>query len=97
VADMLTDDFVLISLYVDDKTPLAEPLEVTTSQDETKILRTVGAKWSWLQSQKFGANAQPFYVMLDNNGKPLSASRAYDEDVNGYINFLKQGLLKYQQ
>ncbi|WP_036913380.1 protein-disulfide reductase DsbD [Prevotella sp. FD3004] len=97
VADMLTDDFVLISLYVDDKTPLAEPLEVTTSQEETKILRTVGAKWSWLQSQKFGANAQPFYVMLDNNGKPLSASRAYDEDVNGYINFLKQGLLKYQQ
>lgn len=97
VADMLTDDFVLISLYVDDKTPLAEPLEVITSQDETKILRTVGAKWSWLQSQKFGANAQPFYVMLDNNGKPLSASRAYDEDVNGYINFLKQGLLKYQQ
>lgn len=97
VADMLTDDFVLISLYVDDKTPLTKPLEVTTSQDETKILRTVGAKWSWLQSQKFGANAQPFYVMLDNNGKPLSASRAYDEDVNGYINFLKQGLLKYQQ
>ena len=97
VADMLTDDFVLISLYVDDKTPLAKPLEVTTSQDESKILRTVGAKWSWLQSQKFGANAQPFYVMLDNNGKPLSASRAYDEDVNGYINFLKQGLLKYQQ
>jgi thiol:disulfide interchange protein DsbD len=97
VADMLTDDFVLISLYVDDKTPLAEPMEVSTGQDETKILRTVGAKWSWLQSQKFGANAQPFYVMLDNNGKPLSASRAYDEDVNGYINFLKQGLLKYQQ
>ena len=97
VADMLTDDFVLISLYVDDKTPLAEPMEVSTGQNETKILRTVGAKWSWLQSQKFGANAQPFYVMLDNNGKPLSASRAYDEDVNGYINFLKQGLLKYQQ
>ena len=97
VANMLTDDFVLISLYVDDKTPLAEPMEVSTGQDETKILRTVGAKWSWLQSQKFGANAQPFYVMLDNNGKPLSASRAYDEDVNGYINFLKQGLLKYQQ
>lgn len=96
VADMLTDDFVLISLYVDDKTPLQEPIEVTDASGNTKTLRTVGAKWSWLQSSKFGANAQPFYVVLDNNGKPLTNSRAYDEDIAEYIKFLKKGLEKYK-
>ena len=89
VADKLTKDFVLISLYVDDKTPLQEPMEVTDAQGNTKKLRTVGAKWSYLQSTKFGANAQPFYVILDSNGKPLSGSRAYDEDVEEYLKWLK--------
>ena len=98
VADMLTKDFVLISLYVDDKTPLAEPFEVTDKQGDTKALRTVGAKWSYLQSHKFGANAQPFYVMVDPaTGKPLAGSRAYDEDINGYISFLKKGLAEYNR
>ena len=96
VADMLTDDFVLISLYVDDKTPLPEPYEVKDAEGNAKTLRTVGAKWSWLQSSKFGANAQPFYVVLDNEGHPLTASRAYDESISGYISFLKTGLDKYQ-
>ena len=95
VADMLSDDFVLISLYVDDKTPLKEPFEVTDANGNTKTLRTVGAKWSYLQSSKFGANAQPFYVVLDNNGKPLTSSRAYDEDIAEYIKFLKKGLDNY--
>ena len=95
VADMLTNDFVLISLYVDDKTPLSEPYEVTDANGNTKTLRTIGAKWSWLQSSKFGANAQPFYVVLDNDGHPLTGSRAYDEDISGYIDFLKKGLDKY--
>ena len=94
VADMLTNDFVLISLYVDDKTPLKEPYEVKDAEGNTKTLRTVGAKWSYLQSSKFGANAQPFYVMLDSDGKPLAGSRAYNEDVAEYINFLKKGLKK---
>lgn len=92
VADMLTNDYVLISLYVDDKTPLEKPFEVKDAEGNTKTLRTVGAKWSYLQSSKFGANAQPFYVILDANGKPLSGSRAYDEDVSEYIHFLKQGI-----
>jgi len=96
VADMITNDFVLISLYVDDKTPLAEPFEVTDQQGETKTLRTVGAKWSYLQSHKFGANAQPFYVILDNEGKPLCGSRAYKEDIPEYIQFLKEGLNRYE-
>ena len=96
VADLITNDFVLISLYVDDKTPLAEPFEVTDQQGETKTLRTVGAKWSYLQSHKFGANAQPFYVILDNEGKPLCGSRAYKEDIPEYIQFLKEGLNRYE-
>ena len=97
VADMLMKDFVLISVSVDDKTPLQEPFIVTDAQGNSKTLRTVGAKWSYLQSHKFGANAQPFYVMLDNDGKPLAASRAYNEDIAGYIQFLKQGLERYKR
>ena len=98
VADKLTKDFVLISLYVDDKTPLAEPFEVKDEEGNTKILRTVGAKWSYLQSHKFGANAQPFYVMVDPaTGKPLTGSRAYDENIQAYIDFLNKGLEKYKK
>ena len=92
VADKLKDDFVLISLYVDDKTPLTEPFVVTDEQGNTKTLRTVGAKWSYLQSHKFGANAQPFYVVVDPaTGKPLTGSRGYDEDVDGFLRFLAKG------
>ena len=95
VADRLRNDFVLISLFVDDKTPLAEPIEVTDANGQQKTLRTVGAKWSYLQSHKFGANAQPFYVMLDPvTGKPLAGSRAYDEDISEYLRFLEKGLQK---
>ena len=95
VADKLTNDYVLISLYVDDKTPLAQPYEVTDTQGEKKMLRTVGAKWSYLQSHKFGANAQPFYVIVDpTTGKPLTGSRAYDEDIDEYLKFLDKGLKK---
>ena len=98
VADRLTKDYVLISLYVDDKTSLAEPMEVTDAQGNTKALRTVGAKWSYLQSMKFGANAQPFYVIIDPvTGRPLTGSRAYDEDIQKYIGFLKEGLDKYRK
>ena len=97
VADKLMNDYVLISLYVDDKTPLPAPVEVTDRQGNKKTLRTVGAKWSWLQSQRFGANAQPFYVLLDNNGRPLTESRAYDEDIQGYLDFLDQGLRRYKR
>ena len=90
VADKLKNQFVLISLFVDDKTPLPEPFEVTDAQGNTKTLRTVGAKWSYLQSHKFGANAQPFYVILDPaTGKPLSGSYAYDEDIQKFLNFME--------
>ena len=93
VADKLKNDYVLISLYVDDKTPLAEPFKVTDENGNTKTLRTVGAKWSYLQSHKFGANAQPFYVALDPvTAKPLTGSRGFNEDISAYLDFLNQGL-----
>ena len=96
VADLLCKDYVLISLYVDDKTPLAEPYEIRDAQGNIKTLHTVGAKWSYLQSTKFGANAQPFYVIVDPaTGKPLTGSRAYDEDVPAYVDFLKKGIDVY--
>ena len=98
VADKLKNDFVLISLFVDDKTPLAEPFEVKDDEGNTKTLHTVGAKWSYLQSHKFGANAQPFYVILDPaTGKPLTGSRAYDEDIDGYLEYLNKGLNRFDQ
>lgn len=97
VADKLMNDYVLISLYVDDKTPLPEPLEVTDANGNKKTLRTVGAKWSWLQSQRFGANAQPYYVPIDNDGRPLTSSRSYNEDIQGYLDFLNLGLQRYKR
>jgi len=97
VADRLTKDYILISLFVDDKTPLAEPYEVTDEQGNKKQLRTVGAKWSYLQSHKFGANAQPFYVLLDNEGHPLCGSRAYNEDVPAFLDFLNTGIQRYRK
>ncbi len=98
VADLLTRDYVLISLYVDDKAPLPEPVEVTDNDGNKRTLRTVGAKWSWLQSHKFGANAQPFYVILNpTTARPLAGSRAYDEDIPAFISYLKQGLNAYNE
>ena len=92
VADILKKDYVLISLFVDDKTPLAEPFEVTDDDGNTKTLRTVGAKWSYLQSHKFGANAQPFYVAVDADGNPLTGSYGYKEDVPAFLEFLQSPL-----
>ena len=92
VADKLKKDFVLISLFVDDKTPLAQPFDVTDDQGNTKTLRTVGAKWSYLQSHKFGANAQPFYVIVDADGNPLSGSFSYKEDVPAFLDFMANAL-----
>lgn len=96
VAEIMSDDYVLIQLFVDDKTPLPEPIMVNVNGQEQK-LRTIGDKWSYLQSSKFGANAQPFYVLLDHQGKPLSQSYAFDDNVDHYLNFLKNGLAQYKK
>lgn len=96
VRDLLTKDYVLISLYVDEKAPLPAPMEVEEN-GQTTTLRTIGDKWSYLQRSKFGANAQPFYVLLDNNGRPLNTSYSYDEDVDKFVKFLKTGLDNYRK
>ena len=95
VADKLTKDYVLISLYVDDKTPLPAPMEVEFN-GEKRTLRTIGDKWSYLQASKFGANAQPFYVPVDNEGNPLNAAFSFKESVNDYLDFLNKGLERYK-
>ena len=97
VADKLTKDYVLISLYVDDKTKLPKPIEVKDDNGQTRTLRTIGDKWSYLQAHKFGANAQPFYVTVDNEGNPLSGSFTYKEDIPGYLEFLNKGLEAYRK
>ena len=96
VKKLITEDYVLITLYVDDKTPLPEPIKVNENGKQ-RTLRTLGDKWSYLQSSKFGANAQPFYVLIDNEGKPLNKSYSYDEDIDKYVNFLETGLKNYKK
>ncbi len=96
VQDLLNKEYVLISLYVDDKTPLAEPITVTENGQQ-RILRTVGDKWSYLQRTKVGANTQPCYVLLTADGKPLEGLRSYDEDIEKYVKFLRSGLENYRK
>ena len=86
----------MITLYVDNKTNLSEPIEVVEN-GKTRKLRTVGDKWSYLQRVKFGSNSQPFYVLIDNDGNPLNSSYAYNEDVDAYVNFLQVGLKNYKK
>ena len=96
VSDIINNDYVLITLYVDNKTPLTEPVKVVENGRE-RTLRTVGDKWSYLQRVKFGANAQPFYVLINNEGRPLNKSYSYDEDIPKYIEFLQTGLENYKK
>lgn len=96
VSDIINNDYVLITLYVDNKTPLPSPVKIVENGTE-RTLRTVGDKWSYLQRVKFGANAQPFYVLIDNEGKPLNKSYSYDEDIPKYIEFLQTGLENYKK
>ena len=96
VSDIMKNDYVLITLYVDNKTPLPEHIKVMENGKE-RTLRTLGDKWSYLQRVKFGANAQPFYVLIDNEGNPLNKSYSYDEDIDKYVDFLETGLKNYRQ
>ena len=96
VSKLIQDDYVLITLYVDNKTPLPEHIKVMENGKE-RTLRTLGDKWSYLQRVKFGANAQPFYVLIDNEGNPLNKSYSFDEDINKYVDFLETGLNNYKK
>ncbi len=96
VKDLLENQFILISLYVDDKTDLTKPIEIT-EYGKLRKLKTIGDKWSYLQRYKFGANAQPFYVILDNNGMPIAPSYAYDKNVDHFLKYLREGIKKYKE
>lgn len=96
VKDIIDNDYVLITLIVDDKTPLPEVIEVE-EHGKTRKLKTVGDKWSFLQRTKFGINSQPFYVLLDGAGKPLGPSFAFKEDVPEYLDFLRNGLKEFSE
>lgn len=87
----IDNDFILVSLMVDDKTPLPEIVKVKEKDGKERTLRTYGDKWSYLQRTKFGANAQPYHVIVDKNAKPLAAPFVYKEDVPGYLKFLNSG------
>ena len=95
VKQTLENDYVLITLIVDDKTKLAEPIEIQEN-GKTRKLKTIGDKWSYLQRSKFGANAQPFYILLDHEGQPLGPSYAFNEDVAQYMQFLRNGLNQFR-
>ena len=97
VINLIEKEYVLVSLYVDDKTPLPETIRFTDAKGDNVVLRTVGDKWSYLQRTKFGANAQPFYVLLDNEGHPLNTPRPYDKDIDAYIQFLEEGMAEYKK
>lgn len=96
VKNILEKDYILVTLMVDDKTKLPEVIEVEENGRITK-LKTIGDKWSYLQRHKFGANAQPYYIALDANGKPIAPSYAFDEDVNKYLDFLETGLQNFKK
>ena len=97
VARVMRNDFIIVSLYVDDKTALPSPITVTDAKGNKKTLRTVGAKWSYLQSNRFNSNAQPYYVIVDAEGKAISSPRGYDEDIEAYINWLNAAATLYRQ
>lgn len=95
VKQIIENDYVLITLMVDDKTNLPQVITIQ-EHGKTRKLKTIGDKWSYLQRSKFGANAQPFYVILNNEGMPLAPSYAFDENVDKYVAFLQEGLRNYK-
>jgi len=93
VKEIIERDYILVSLMVDDKTPLPGGTQIVEEADgSTTKLRTLGDKWSYLQRSQYGANAQPYYVLLSPEGVSLNGSYSYDEDVDKFVRFLKGGL-----
>lgn len=91
----IDNDYVMVTLMVDDKKPLPQPITVKEKDGQERTLRTYGDKWSYLQRTKFGANAQPYYVILNDEAKPLNYAFPYEENVPKFQQFLKTGLENY--
>lgn len=96
VLERLKNDYIIIALYVDDKTKLPESEWVTSSYDG-KVKKTLGKKYADFQITRFGVNAQPYYVLLDNNGELLVDPKAYDLNPDNFVNFLDQGLKEFKE
>ncbi len=96
ISGIIKENFVLIKLMVDEKKELEKPYTVEEYGKKVKI-ETVGEKWSYLQRSKFGANSQPFYVILDNNGNALTSSYSYDENVERFAEWLNSGIKSYTE
>jgi len=94
--EKLLSQYIVISLYVDDRTKL-DSVFITTENGKPLTLKTVGDKWSYLQRHKFGANAQPFYTLLDNNGNLLAAPYSFNENTKEFVEFLKKGIENYKK
>lgn len=94
VRNIINDKFILVSLMVDERTKLPEQIIKTNRKGETVILETVGELWGFLESEKFGIMAQPYHIIIDHNGKPLSQAMDYNngKNVDNYIKFLETGL-----
>ncbi len=99
VRQLINDEFVLVSLMVDDKAKLAEPIEMTDRKGELHIIETVGELWGFLEGEKFGVAAQPYHVIIDHEGTPMSGSMDYQngKDVEVYMNFLNTGLENFKK
>lgn len=95
VKGYIDNDFVYITLMTDERARLPKIEEVEENGRITK-LKTVGDKWSYLQRSKFGAQSQPYYVILDHQGKPLAPAHAFDESIANYVNFLETGLRNFK-
>jgi len=98
VLKLLREDFVLISLYVDEKKalPAEEQIEVMIGS-KTKKLRSVGNKWSYFQASRYGTNSQPYYVIIDHQERQLGEPAAYDPDIDKYVAWLEQGLSAFNR
>ncbi|MBO5892852.1 MAG: thioredoxin family protein [Alistipes sp.] len=94
VLDILKNDYVIVALYADDKLKVAEQDWVVT--DTGKVLKTLGKINSYYALKTYGVNAQPYYVLLGQNGEPLVEPRSYDLSVEGFINFLQSGVEAYK-
>lgn len=90
VLEMISNEYVLIQLYVDDKTALPENEQFTSSRG--KKIKSVGNKWSDFQTTRFNANSQPFYVLLSPQEKILMDPVGADYNIDSYLTFLKSGL-----
>ena len=97
ILEILKNDVVLISLYVDDKRALPEGEEIESKLRPGKKLRYIGQKWSELQTVKFGANAQPFYVLMNLNEENLNEPTAYTPNVDEYHAWLKEGISNFNK